>query len=70
MDLRPIPIAAGICASERCIVRGERLVQVKFVALPMDAYARAGQRGEGRGPISTLFSLIIRAIGRLVAARP
>ena len=70
MDLRPIPIGAGVSASERCIVRGQRLVQVKFVALPMDAYACAGLPGAGRGPISTLFSLIIRVIGRLVAARP
>ena len=67
MDLTPIPVPAGVSARERCIVRGQCLVRVKFVALPMETRRSDSPRwGAGRGLISILF----RVIDRLVAARP
>jgi hypothetical protein len=74
MDLTSIPVPAGIRARERCIVRGQRLVQVKFVALPNYEIERQSvQRRHspvGGNPIFSLLSFMIRAIDRLVAARP
>jgi hypothetical protein len=65
MELATVPVSPSeVAARERCIVRGQRLVQVKFVALPPQGDAAA--RGETRGWLSRL----IRVIGRLVAARP
>jgi hypothetical protein len=65
MDLTPIPAPAGVRARERCIVRGQRLVQVKFVALPQET-RRSDARRRGVGLISFLY----RVIDRLAAARP
>ena len=68
MDLTPVPVTLGAArAPDRCIVRGQRLVQVKFVALPIEQ--RIGERHlfTRRNP---LLQLIHRVIGRLVAARP
>jgi hypothetical protein len=56
-----IPCSAN-AADSRGHQRARRLVQVKFVALPMDA--PAPQRR------ASFFNLISRVIGRLVAARP
>jgi hypothetical protein len=57
---------SNVPARERCIVRGERLVQVKFVALPLSPQGDEAVSGETHG----LWYRIARAIGRLVAARP
>lgn len=70
MDL--IPATAGIDASGRCIVRAQRLVRVKFVALPVEtppgnALREARFPGGGWSAIRRFAS---RVIGRLVAARP
>ena len=65
MDLTPIPVPSGVYARERCIVRGQRIVQVKFVALPLETRRRDARRG-GAGLISFLY----RVIDRLAAARP
>ena len=70
MDL--IPATAGIDASGRCIVRGERLARVKFVALPMDATPGNALR-EAQFPggwVCAIRQFVFRVIGRLVAARP
>jgi hypothetical protein len=79
MDLTPIPATAGAARlPDRCVVRGQRLVQVKFVALPLETEIRdrppfrierrlfTGKRNWGL----SLISFIHRVIGRLVAARP
>ena len=72
MDLTPIPATA-----DRCIVRGQRLVQVKFVALPQEmvsdtifASKRASLGARLKMVSDTISSFIHRVIGRLVAARP
>lgn len=81
MDSNPIPAAVGaIRPSERAIVRGQRLVQVKFVALPLEIRDRPQFRiGDRRlftrrrnwGPsLISVVSFIYRVFGRLVAARP
>lgn len=70
MDL--MPATAGIDASGRCIVRGARLARVKFVALPTDD-APGNALGETRFPggwAIAIHQLVLRVIGRLVAARP
>jgi hypothetical protein len=70
MDL--MPATAGVDASGRCIVRGQRLARVKFVALPMDATPGNALR-DGRFPggrASAIRQFVLRVIGRLVAARP
>jgi hypothetical protein len=70
MDL--IPATAGIDASGRCIVRGQRLARVKFVALPIEATPGNALR-EARIPGglgSAIRHFVLRVIGRLVAARP
>jgi hypothetical protein len=78
MDLTPVPASLGaVRAPDRCIVRGQRLVQVKFVALPLEETRDSpdfpierrlfgGKRNWGL----SLVSFIHRVIGRLVAARP
>jgi hypothetical protein len=69
MDL--IPATAGIDASGRCIVRGQRLARVKFVALPIETTPRNALRdGRFRGGRSAIRQFVLRVIGRLVAARP
>ena len=65
MDLTRIPVPAGVCARERCIVRGQRLVQVKFVALPLETRRRESRRRGAR-----LIAYLYRVIDRLAAARP
>jgi hypothetical protein len=67
MDLAPIPLIAAQAARERCIVRGERLVRVKFIGLPAEGMLEVAS-GETRA--SGLWGNISRVIGRLVAARP
>ena len=67
MDIVRIPAIAGLAARERCIVRGERLVRVKFVCLPIPGVPEAAFR-ETRA--SGWRRYISRVIGRLVAARP
>ena len=70
MDL--MPATAGIDASGRCIVRGARLARVKFVALPPDndpGNALRETRFPGGCGIA-IRQLVLRVIGRLVAARP
>jgi hypothetical protein len=70
MDL--IPATVGITASARCIVRGDRLARVKFVALPIEATPGNALR-DGRFPGgcgSAIRHFVLRVIGRLVAARP
>ena len=71
--------ATAISASGRCIVRGQRLVTVKFVALPLDATPgnprEALRLGECRsslfpGALAVIRPFVLRVIGRLVAARP
>jgi len=72
MELRPVPIASS-AASERCHARARSLVQVKFMALPYEAFAQGtvlAQGTEARPKTATLLSLLSRVIGRLVAARP
>jgi len=70
MDL--MPASAGIDASGRCIVRGHRLARVKFVALPAENVPGNALRGAcfpgGHGV--GIRQLVLRVIGRLVAARP
>jgi hypothetical protein len=66
MDIVPIPVPAGPAARERCIVRGERLVRVRFVSLPLQGAPEAAS-GETR---ASGLRHIFRVIGRLVAARP
>jgi hypothetical protein len=77
MDL--IPATAGVDASGRCIVRGQRLARVKFVALPIEAtpgnvLREAPRLGECWGRlfpgVDAIRSFLSRVIGRLVAARP
>ena len=58
MDLVPCPANARHPAGDRA----RRLVQVKFVALPVDSPEPARR--------SPFVSFLIRVIGRLVAARP
>lgn len=73
MDIAPIPVMAGPAARERCIVRGERLVRVKFVGLALQGepgVASGETRASGRGKGGFVARLISRVIGRLVAARP
>jgi len=63
---------AGIDASGRGIVRGNRLARVKFVALPIEA-TPANALGETRFPggrAAAIRHFVFRVIGRLVAARP
>jgi len=70
MDL--MPATAGIDASGRCIVRGHRLARVKFVALPAECEPGNKLR-EASFPgrcVSAIHRLVLRVIGRLVAARP
>ena len=67
MDFAPIPLIAAPAARERCIVRGERLVRVKFVGLPIQG---APEVASGETRTSGLWGHISRVIGRLVAARP
>jgi hypothetical protein len=83
MDLAPATAAAGP-ASGRCIARANRLVRVKFIALPVEPapeYAPGETRapggssaaGAGRHPGAgrgPIIQLLFRVIGRLVAARP
>ena len=66
MDL--MPATAGIDASGRCIVRGSRLARVKFVALPLDNEPRETRFPGAYG--MAIRQLVLRVIGRLVAARP
>ena len=68
MDLTPIPATAGaVRPTDRCIVRGQRLVQVKFVARPLEQRIGERQLFTRR---KRFLSFIHRVIGRLVAARP
>ncbi|HUQ28117.1 MAG TPA: hypothetical protein VM051_05965 [Usitatibacter sp.] len=69
MDLSP---TAGVDASGRCIVRGQRLARVKFVALPTDATPGNALRDEcfPGGRTFAFRQFVLRVIGRLVAARP
>jgi hypothetical protein len=70
MDL--ITASAGTDAPGRCFVRGSRIARVKFVALPIEATPGNALR-ETRFPslhASAIRKLLIRVIGRLVAARP
>ena len=70
MDL--IPATAGIDAPGRCIVRAQRLVRVKFVALPVEPPPGNALR-ETRFPGgcgAAIHRFLSRVIGRLVAARP
>lgn len=69
MDIVRIPVMAGPAARERCIVRGERLVRVKFVGLAHQGEPEAAS-GETRASGGRFTRLISRVIGRLVAARP
>jgi len=69
MDLAPIPIPTVVEARQRGIVRGERLVRVKFVGLPPQGVP-GDARGETRAPGRGLVGYLLRVIGRLVAARP
>ena len=69
MDLIP---ATGVVASGHCIVRGERLARVKFVALPVETTPGNALR-EARFPGRCgrwIRQFALRVIGRLVAARP
>jgi hypothetical protein len=67
MELATVPMTpAHVAPRERCIVRGERLVQVKFVALTLPPQGEEAVSGETHG----LWYRIARVIGRLVAARP
>ena len=67
MELATAPISpSNVAPRERAIVRGERLVQVKFVALPLSPQGDEAAGGETR----SLLYRITRVIGRLVAARP
>jgi hypothetical protein len=77
MDL--VPATVGVNASGRCIVRGQRLARVKFVALPADMapgnVREAPRLGECRvslfpGGRNSIRKFVLRVIGRLVAARP
>jgi hypothetical protein len=77
MDL--VPATVGVDASGRCIVRGQRLARVKFVALPMEMapgnVREAHRLGECRGRLfpgagESIRHFVLRVIGRLVAARP
>jgi len=75
MDLTPLPVTVGATrAPDRCIVRGQRLVQVKFVSLPLEEIRierRLFSTERKWGPsLNSLISFIHRVIGRLVAARP
>ncbi len=71
MELVTIPATVGaVRPSERAIVRGQRLVQVKFVALPMEPIGERRLFTRKRNWSSLLTSVIHRVIGRLVAARP
>ena len=73
MNAGPVPIPARIATRERCLVRGERLVRVKFVGLPPQGVAPGDARGETRFPgraLRTKLANLLRVIGRLVAARP
>jgi hypothetical protein len=83
MDLAPATAAAGP-ASGRCIARANRLVRVKFIALPVEptpgdalretcasggsSEAEAG--GHPGAGRGPIIHFIFRVIGRLVAARP
>jgi hypothetical protein len=68
MDLTPIPVTVGAArVPDRCIVRGQRLVQVKFVALPLEQGIGERRIFTRRNPF---IDFIHRVIGRLVAARP
>jgi len=72
MDLAPIPIPTVVEARQRGIVRGERLLRVKFVGLPPQGVP-GDARGETRAPGRVrrgLAGYLLRVIGRLVAARP
>lgn len=61
----------AIHAPNRCDGRAVRLGQVKFVALPMDVAAETDAPAATGAPIlRTLFTFIIRVIGRPEAARP
>ena len=67
MELATAPLSpSNVASRERCIVRGARLVQVKFVALPLSPQGEEAVSGETHG----LWYRITRVIGRLVAARP
>jgi hypothetical protein len=77
MDL--VPATVGVNASGRCIVRGQRLARVKFIALPIDMapgnVREAPRLGECRvglfpGGRDSIRKFALRVIGRLVAARP
>ena len=77
MDL--IPATVGVNASGRCIVRGQRIAMVKFVALPVETapgdVRESPRLGERRGRLSpgrvdSIRKFVFRVIGRLVAARP
>jgi hypothetical protein len=59
MDLMTCPANA---AHPRCDERARRLVQVKFMALPMESPPPARR--------SPFMDFLSRVIGRLVAARP
>lgn len=70
MDL--IPVTAGVNGPGRCIVRGQRLARVKFVALPVETTPGNALR-EARIPgwrVDSIRHFVLRVIGRLVAARP
>jgi len=59
MDLIPCPVTAARPGRDE---RARRLVQVKFMALPMESPAPARRL--------PLIEFLFRVIGRLVAARP
>jgi hypothetical protein len=71
MDIASIPVISGPAARERCIVRGERMVRIKFVGLPLQGEPEVAS-GETRtsGGGAPFLRFISRVIGRLVAARP
>jgi hypothetical protein len=73
MDIASFPIDSGTAARERCIVRGQRLVHVKFIGLQeqgVPEVASGETRASGRASQGVVSRLISRVIGRLVAARP
>ncbi len=69
MELAPIPIQSGRNARPLC-ARGQMRVRVKFLGLLVQAEPEVAlweRRPEGG---NSVFRLISRVIGRLVAARP
>jgi hypothetical protein len=70
MNLAPIPLAA-VHAHDRCIVRANRIVRVKFIGLPAETQPEAARWGtRASGGWRSVLRFLSRVIGRLVAARP